>query len=77
MKKLSMLVLAVLAITLGASPAAARDDLTFDDRMGTQDLGERRADNGETVYRCATDERGRRPAISQEKIGRASCRERV
>ncbi|HET9251789.1 MAG TPA: zinc metalloprotease [Candidatus Eisenbacteria bacterium] len=71
MKKISLLLLMVLAISLGVSPAHARDGLTFDDRVaGTHDPGERKADNGETVYRCATDERGRRPVISQETIDR-------
>ena len=71
MKKVSMLLLMALALMLFASLAIAGQPMSFDDRsMGPQDRGERKADNGETVYRCATDERGPKVDISQEQIER-------
>jgi Pregnancy-associated plasma protein-A len=75
MKKVSLFFLTVVALSFAALPALAQDDqhgrdgLTFDDRWAKPE-NERKANNGEIVYRCATDERGPRVQIPQEQIDR-------
>jgi hypothetical protein len=77
MKMASFLLLAVLVLLLNPGMAqaapedpAGRGDLTFDDRLNLSEFGQGKADNGETVYRCATQPRRKHTPIPQEQVDR-------
>jgi hypothetical protein len=72
MKKVSLLLFAVLAVAAFVAPSAsfAGTPMSFDDRMNLSEFGERQADNGEVVYRCATQPRKNHAHIPQEQVDR-------
>src|SRR5262245_14439534 len=75
MKKLTYALFAVFVVALASAGVALAGEPDQPQNMGDPDAGqgrwmnldnERRADNGEIIYRCATEERGR-PASAPEK----------